>query len=373
MAGKKGRRGWGWIRRLPSQRYQATYVGPDVVRHRAAQTFSRRMDAERWLADERVLIERGEWTSPSTRSAARRKSALSVADYITTWIDHRDIKPRTKSHYRAILAQHISPTLGKVAVINLTPEAVRSWHAATLADRPVMRTHAYGLLHAAMATAQTDALIPTNPCHIPRATVTNRKRLPVILDVPEVGKLADLVGDRFRALVLISAWCGLRWGEVIELRRKDISEDCSLLSVERGATHREGCRVDTPKSGRGRSVVVPPHIRLDLKHHLDTLVGNHPEALAFPPTRVSTCHLNDKTFRHHFTPAVAAIGREGVRIHDLRHFAGTQAARVGSLVETMARLGHSTASASLRYQAIARGRDAEVADALSRLAETDTP
>ena len=49
MAGKKGRRGWGWIRRLPSGRYQATYMGPDVLRHRAPHTFSRRMDAERWL------------------------------------------------------------------------------------------------------------------------------------------------------------------------------------------------------------------------------------------------------------------------------------------------------------------------------------
>jgi len=35
MAGKKGRRGWGWIRRLPSKRYQASYIGPDLVRHLA--------------------------------------------------------------------------------------------------------------------------------------------------------------------------------------------------------------------------------------------------------------------------------------------------------------------------------------------------
>lgn len=73
--------------------------------------------------------------------------------------------------------------------------------------------------------------------------------------------------------------------------------------------------------------------------------------------------------RGHFRPALAAIGRDGVRVHDLRHFAGAQAARVGNLVETMGRLGHSTPRASLMYQHIVSGRDAAIAEALSKLAE----
>jgi integrase len=68
-----------------------------------------------------------------------------------------------------------------------------------------------------------------------------------------------------------------------------------------------------------------------------------------------------------------SIGREGVRVHDLRHFCGTQTARVGNLVETMSRLGHSTVQASLIYQQVVSGRDAAVADALSKLAAIDTP
>ncbi|HTQ22235.1 MAG TPA: hypothetical protein VML93_34050 [Mycobacterium sp.] len=78
--------------------------------------------------------------------------------------------------------------------------------------------------------------------------------------------------------------------------------------------------------------------------------------------------LNDSVFAKHFSPALKTIGREGVRIHDLRHFAGTQTARVGNLVETMGRLGHSTVKASLTYQAIVSGRDREIAAALSALA-----
>jgi integrase len=140
-----------------------------------------------------------------------------------------------------------------------------------------------------------------------------------------------------------------------------------VIVVSRAATHRDGCRKDTPKSGKVRAVVVPPHIRADLKHHLEVYVGKDAEALVFPALR-DGCHLNDSVFAKHFRPALKTAGHEGVRIHDLRHFAGTQTARVGNLVETMGRLGHSTVRASLIYQGIVSGRDAEIAAALSELA-----
>ncbi len=59
---------------------------------------------------------------------------------------------------------------------------------------------------------------------------------------------------------------------------------------------------------------------------------------------------------------------ELVRLHDLRQFAGTQTARVGTLSETTAHLGHSTVAASLRYQHMVSGREAQIAAALSELA-----
>jgi integrase len=97
-------------------------------------------------------------------------------------------------------------------------------------------------------------------------------------------------------------------------------------------------------------------------------VAKSPEALVFPALR-DGCHLNDSVFAKHFAPALKTIGREKVRIHDLRHFSGAQTARVGNLAESMARLGHSTARASMIYQHMVSGRDAAVADALSALAK----
>ena len=49
MAGTAKHRGFGHVRKLPSKRWQASYIGPDLARHAAQQTFDTREDAEGWL------------------------------------------------------------------------------------------------------------------------------------------------------------------------------------------------------------------------------------------------------------------------------------------------------------------------------------
>jgi integrase len=268
--------------------------------------------------------------------------------------------------YERLFEQHIKPTsLAQIPLSSITTDAVRAWHATALPDSPAYRAQAYGLVRAVLATAAADGHLPFNPAQIRGAGTVTTKRQSVILDVAEVGQLADAIDERFKALILISAWCGLRFGEVTALQRKDFGPD-------RAVSHRGGrCIVDTPKTRKIRKVVTPPHIRPAIKHHLAAYVSKGGEELAFPADR--SCHLIGKTFRRHYIKALNAIGRDGKKkpqptIHDLRHFAGTQAARVGNLVETMGRLGHSTVKASLVYQGIVSGRDAEIAEALSALA-----
>jgi hypothetical protein len=83
----------------------------------------------------------------------------------------------------------------------------------------------------------------------PRYVSEHQTRSPArILSVSEAAQLADLARPQWKALVLISAWCGLRWGEVSELRRKDIGDDCQRLYVSRAVTRRDGSTVWTPQS-----------------------------------------------------------------------------------------------------------------------------
>ncbi|HZE16763.1 MAG TPA: hypothetical protein VE197_14245, partial [Mycobacterium sp.] len=104
------------------------------------------------------------------------------------------LKARTRVEYQALFDRLIVPTLGKAALIHLTPESIRVWHAGLGSEHVRRDSHAYGwLLHAIPATAVTDQLIPANPANLRRAMNPPTKRQPVILDVTEVAALADAV------------------------------------------------------------------------------------------------------------------------------------------------------------------------------------
>lgn len=389
MSGRSGHRGWGWIRKRPSGRFQASFIagnGPSRKRYFAPTTFSNRMRAERWLANERDLIERAaengaRWLTPTERAAKAAVVGEPLSEYGRRWIAQRNLKPRTRDHYTSIFTNHIEPKLGGIAIADLTPATIRNWYAQTLTDQPTYRAHSYGLLKSILETAVKDTLLSANPCQIPGAGSTKTKTQIVVPTIEQLAEIAGKIEAKFKAYVLISAWCGLRFGEVIELRRKDIGEGAEIISVGRGVTHRTAkqagpggnrCIISTPKNDKGRNHVVPPHIRSAIIDHLANHVADQPDSLLFAPVR-GGCHLSDKVVRDALAPALKSVGVKHIRIHDLRHFAGSQAARVGNLAETMNHLGHSSPGASLRYQHMVSGRDVEIAEALSQLAQMSKP
>jgi hypothetical protein len=202
----------------------------DRARHKAPNTFGTKMDGESWLAAERRLIDLNVWTSPEQRDAEKKAQGLTLAGYGPTWIEQRmvagePLKPRTKSHYTGLFEEHIKTSpLGEIPLTEITPTAVRAWYASTLVGRPTYRSHCYGLLHAMLATAVTDEYLSANPAQITGAGNATSKKKAVILDVAEIGQLADAIDGRFKALILISAWLGTRYGELTELRRKAIRQ-----------------------------------------------------------------------------------------------------------------------------------------------------
>lgn len=370
MSDKKQRRGWGKVRKLPSGRYQASYSGPDHARHVGPITYGSKLAADAWLASERRLIELDAWTPPTQRAAAKQAQAVTVAQYARQWVAQRPIKPRTRIGYERLVERTITPApIGALTLRDVTPEAVRAWYAALGPSTATRNSHAYAMLHAVFATAVDDDLVPFNPCKIKGAMSTPTKRQPADLTPAQVAAIAAAMPERYRCAVLVAAWLGLRWGELSELRRGDVSADRAVVTVSRAVTHRSGqCFVASPKSGHGRKVVVPPHIREDLADHLVQHVAKDPDAQLFSAVR-GGCHLNDRVFRDHFVAAQRSVGLSGVRTHDLRHFAGRTIALVGGSVgENMQRLGHRTYKAAMVYQSAASDSDQRIAAALSQLA-----
>lgn len=129
-----------------------------------------------------------------------------------------------------------------------------------------------------------------------------------------------------------------------ELRRKDISAKCDVVTITRAVGHRSGeCILGPTKTGETRDVDIPPHIQQDIKDHLALYVSSNPEELLFKPAR-GGCYLNDRVFNKDvFHKAAKEVGRKDLSAHDLRRFAGTTNAQVGAtMAENMRRLGHRT-------------------------------
>jgi integrase len=367
------RRSFGFVRRLPSKRFQASYVGPDLARHSAPVTFDAKIDAEAWLAGERKIIESDNWIAPKRRREAREALLPpTLTDFANGWLASRTLKPRTRAHYRQLLDRHILPSLGALRVDAITPTLVRQWHTGLGSGTPTLRAHAYGLLRTIMGTAVDEQLIERNPCVIRSAgsSKTTHKSRPATL--PELAAIVEAMPPRYRLMVQFAAWCALRYGELAELRRSDLDLKENIIRVRRGVVRvpGEGLLVGLPKSDAGvRDVAIPPHLLPEIKTHLANHVAFGRDGLLFPAARDSGVQLAPATLYRHFNRAREAAGRPDLRWHDLRHTGGTLAAGTGaSLAELMSRLGHSTVKASLLYQHAAKDRDQVIAAELSKMA-----
>ena len=116
-----------------------------------------------------------------------------------------------------------------------------------------------------------------------------------------------------------------------------------------------------------RDVAVPPHLQDALQEHVQRFVDG-PQGLLFP-ARDGLKNLSRTSFKRSWDKAQAAADRPDLRFHDLRHTGATLAAQSGATIaELMARLGHSTSAAAIRYQHAVEDRDVLVAQRMSELA-----
>ena len=150
---------------------------------------------------------------------------LLLSDYAERWLaDRPNLRPRTHELYRSLLRLHVLPTLGATELVAITPAKVRSWRAGLISachPGPSSISKAYRLLHAICATALEDGLIARNPCVIKGASVERPAERPVAT-IEQVFAIADAIEPRYRAMVLLATFCGLRVGELRALRHRNL-------------------------------------------------------------------------------------------------------------------------------------------------------
>lgn len=117
----RAKRDFGSIRKRANGRYQAYYVGPDQAFHRAPSTFHTKSDAEAWLAGELRLIQDDSWSPTKSRRARVRRAVEGFGPYADSWLDSRELKPRTRALHRRQLDRFILPTFADMSLRDITP------------------------------------------------------------------------------------------------------------------------------------------------------------------------------------------------------------------------------------------------------------
>jgi integrase len=309
----------GSIETLPSGRHRARAPGV------ASRTFTRKRDAEAWLARAIADAERGVGTAS--------REPLSVL--IRPWwaAKERAVKPRTAERYRHDLAIIEGSVIAKVPLRLVDLDKVQAFvDGLSPQYAPATIRGVYGVLAMILNHgAQRGKLHPISRPMLPSAA-------PRELTVPtraQVEQLAEASDRRLYAPVILSGYTGLRQGELLALHRADVHLDEGWLLI-RHARNKTSGAFESTKSGKARRLFLERRVVETLREHLD----EYPGELVIP----TTASILSKSW----VCARKGCKLEAVRFHDLRHAAASMMIDAGLNILVISRqLGHANPSITL--------------------------
>jgi integrase len=293
--------------------------------------------AERWLSAtlEQIRVR----TTPPL--AGTRASFRAAADEWLRYVEYdRGRKATTVRGYRILLEVHLLPEFGEQLLTDVTTEQIERWawsvDCAT-STRLKLIVCLSGIYHRARRVWG----ITYDPVdEVERPYV----RPSFDIDVYSPGEVLALVAaaasEKDAALFLTAAFTGLRLGELVALRWRDVDLERRVARVR--ATW-SGTELSIPKAGKVRSVPLAPQV----VRALADLAAPDQDALVFAGE--GGWYLDRSALRRRYRKAQIAAGLPRLRFHDLRHtFATTMIART-SVRRVQEWMGHSDLHSTMRY------------------------
>jgi integrase len=328
--------------RLPDGRQVQKKLGPAwTERGRPAAGYFTKRTAEDWLR--------------STLDQARRgalpgmvKTGATFADVAAEWlryVEHdRGRKPSTVEGYRAIVRSQLLPAFGGLPIESITTTMIETWLAG-MGRSASTRTKALVLMHGIFKRARKLHALPTNPAADVEKPPVRRSGDIEVFSPEEVMALVRAAdSEQDAAIYLAAAFTGLRRGELLALRWRDVDFTGSVIRVR--ASYAAG-HVTTPKSGKVRSVPMAPDVaealaRLGRRGHKtgdDDLVflGQLGE------------FVDPSALRRRYDAAVKRAGLRRLRFHDLRHTFGTRMIAKADIRRVQEWMGHADVQTTMKY------------------------
>ncbi len=355
------RRTFGAIDELPSGNFRARWR-QDGERVMAPMTFATEVDAHNFLLTVEADLMRGRRTQTNT-------GTITLEKWMEEWLDNpgkgQDSRDRDRQGIRAF------PSLLQLELGQITRRMVQQALKARSSSRKFETVKRdFSALRACLNAAEDAEIIPVAPIPRKPALPPDDSRIPVQVSDEEVEALAAAVPRRYRALILVFAFLGCRWGEAIGLRICDIDflkrqaavgeEVVKELSGHVRIVRRSGRRTRTGKTmAATRTRPVPTELLEELAHHIATYCPNaSSDGLLFvgPKGGILRRSFEARHFKSAAVKAGVAVLRDGDRItsdlviHDLRHHAITEMVEAGiELAELKEWFGHKAVEMVLRY------------------------
>jgi integrase len=324
--------------------------------------FKTRAEAQRWLNSQLVDLGRGSYVEPSQATLGE----FLREDWLPA-LGARGLRPNTQTAYEAKLRKHVlRRDIASVPLQRLRPEHLNRLYAQLVAEKLSARSVRFiaMLLGQALKDAERWGRIMRSPAPLatpPAAAAAARdaEQARNTWSASELRQfLASVREDRDYPLWLLLATTGLRRGETLGLRWRDVDFERSRLSVVQTLTNLDGSAelaVSTPKTTKGtRSVAIDATTLEALRAHRRAQAA---EQLAFGPEyetsefvfrNVDGSPVSPNALSLAFQHRIKAAKVPKIRLHDLRHTHATLALAAGVHPKVVSeRLGHSTVSITL--------------------------
>jgi len=351
--------------RLPDGRQVQKKLGPAwTERGRPPAGYFTKRLAEDWLRD--VIAEARRGTLPGlVRTGATFADAC--AEYLR-YIEHdRGRKPSTVRGYRSAIAAHLLPVFGSMAIEAVTTEEIEQWIAGyegSARSRNKLLIQLHGILERARKVYR----LPGNAARDVEKFQLRQSGDIQVFSPEEVWGLVRAAGsEQDGAIFLTAAFTGLRMGELLALRWRDVDFTGQTIRVR--ASYYAG-QLTTPKSGKVRAVPLAPDVARSLAQlgSREYWVGD--DDLVFAGEAGG--YVDGSALRRRYKLALQAAGLRALRFHDLRHTFGTRMIAKADIRRVQEWMGHADIQTTMRYLHYApREEDAELVAEAFRIVAPD--
>ncbi|MBV8999997.1 MAG: site-specific integrase [Solirubrobacterales bacterium] len=329
--------------RLPDGRQVQKKIGPAwSERGRPPVGWFTKRTAEAWLRD--VLDQARRGTLPGMV-----RTGVTFADAAAEWLrfieEDRERKPSTLNDYRSALKAHLLPAFGEQPLESITPEQIDVWRRGLTGLSNRSKNKLLIQLHGIFRRAQMVWGLEANPLvrvekHPMRASGDIQ-----VFSPEEVWALVRAAAsEQDGAIFLTAAFTGLRMGELLALRWRDV--DFSGATIRVRGSYAAG-HLTTPKSGKVRAVPMAPDVATALAQlgRRENWVGDDDVVFAGELGR----YLDGSALRRRYKEALSRVGLRPLRFHDLRHTFGTRMIAKADIRRVQEWMGHADIQTTMRY------------------------